>query len=238
MAVGMTLTRLLDDYRAEARLSQNPASNIQLREGQVKMLQRIQETLWEDYTWPDLRVRRDVELQAGQRYYEPPEDMQIGSIEGLFVWYNGEWLPVEANIPMEAYTAYNSDLDERSWPVTRWQIYEDGQIEFWPVPDQNADTETREGVLRFVGKRNLNPLVEPNDRCDIDGRLITLYAAAETLAANGAKDAPLKLDRANALLRRLRAKQSPARQFQMFGVGERPLPRKAFIGTYRPPVHY
>ena len=65
MSRGTTLVKLLDDLRAECRISLNPAHNRQQRDVQVKMLQRKQEWLWNDFAWPHLRVERFIDLQAG-----------------------------------------------------------------------------------------------------------------------------------------------------------------------------
>lgn len=238
MARGTTLIRMLDDYRSEIRASPNPAHNVQVRDMQVKLLQRTQERLWDDFNWPHLRVRREVLLAAGQRYYDTPDDMLIERVEKIEVFANGIWRPLRANVEPYHLDAYNSDLDERSYPPMRWQIAEGldhagEQVEIWPISNINGDATTREGVMRFTGIRSLKPLVEDNDRADLDDRVIVLYAAAETLAASGAKDAKLKLDQANAILMRKRAGMMPRRNFQMFGVGRIPVLRKPRIGHYR-----
>ena len=71
------------------------------------------------------------------------------------------------------------------------------------------------------------------DRADLDDRIIVLYAAAETLAATGAKDAQLKMSQANSLLASKRSGLTPRKGFQMFGVGHTPAPQKMRIGHYR-----
>lgn len=238
MARGTTLIRLLDDYRAEARLSLNPAHNAQVRDTQVKILQRIQDRLWDEYNWPHLRVRRETLIASGQRYYDTPDDILIERIEHVEVFANGIWRPLRANVEPYHLDAYNSDLDERSYPPMRWQIAEgaDGsteQIEIWPISNVDGNATTREGVFRVTGIRNLKPLVKDDDRAELDDRIIVLYAAAETLAASGAKDAQLKLEQANHILARKRSGMTPRRNFQMFGVGRIPVLRKPRIGHYR-----
>lgn len=235
MARKTTLLNLLDDLRAEARLSLNASHNIQQRPTQVKLLQRVQDRLWEDFSWPHMRVERQQAIEAGQRYYEPPEDMRVDRIEKIELFTDGTWRLVAPGIDPENYTAWNSDLDQRSWPPRRWQIYEDETVEIWPISDTNANDTTREGYLKFTGIRNLNDLVDEGDRADLDDRLIVLYAAAEMLASSGAKDAQLKLDQANALYAKLRGHLTPRKQFRMFGIGETLAPRRIVISQYRPP---
>lgn len=236
MARGTTLVKLLDDLRAEARLSLNPAHNANDRLPQIKRLQRLQNWLWEDFTWPHLRVERQIPVQTGQRYYDTPEEIAIENIEKIEVFDGGVWCPVCPGIDAEQYTAWNSDLNERAWPVRRWKIHDGDDIEIWPIADQNADPATRDGFLKFTGIRNLRPLVEDGDKADLDDQLIVLYAAAEILAATGAKDAKLKQDRADARYAKLRGRLTPRKSFQMFGIGEQRHPRKLFVTSYRPPV--
>ncbi|QIG74316.1 hypothetical protein EVC08_004 [Rhizobium phage RHph_N65] len=220
MARGTTLVKLLDLYRAECRLSFNPAHNAQDRDRQVAHIQRTQEWLWEDFDWPLLRVERTLSLQDGQRYYDFPADMHIDRISKAEVFYDAAYCLLKPGIDAEHYTAYNSDLDERQWPPQRWRISEDEQVEIWPIPDGSADLTTLEGTVKFTGIKNLSPLVADGDRADLDDRLIVLFCAAEYLAASGAKDANLKLDQANKRYGKLRGAQMPRKRFSMFGVGQ------------------
>ena len=92
----VTLIRLLDQLRAEARLSKNPAHNSQVRDTHVDMLQRIQDRLWDDFDWPHLRVERLEIVQSGQRFYAPPADMLIDNIEKIELYDGGGWRPLVA----------------------------------------------------------------------------------------------------------------------------------------------
>lgn len=217
MPRNVTLLELLQDYRAEIRASGNAAHNSSARESQVRLLQRVQQGLWEDHDWPHLRVERTQDLQAGQRYYDPPDDVSIDRVEMIEVRYGEEWCPLGYGLDSRHYSTYDSDLDERSWPVTRWQIYEDDQFEVWPVPSDDANVTSLEGRLKITGIRNLNPLVADDDRCDLDSDLIVLHAAAETLGAQGAKDAPLKLQKAQRRELRLTGNLSKVKRFRIFG---------------------
>jgi hypothetical protein len=217
MARNQTLLKLLQAYRAEIRASGNAAHNTSAREGQVNLLQRVQETLWEEVDWPFLRVERYFDVQAGQRYYDTPEDVSIDRVQMLELRYGQEWVPLTPEIDRYDYSQWDSDLDERSWPVEKWKIHEDEQIELWPVPGDNADTVSLEGRIKITGIRNLRPLVADDDRADLDDRMIVLFAAAETLAASGAKDAPLKLQAAQMRKRMLTASMTKIKSFRMFG---------------------
>ena len=229
MARNITLLRLLDQLRAEARLSKNPAHNQQVRDTHVDILQRTQDRIWDDFTWPHLRVDRLKAVQTNQRYYAPPPDIQIDNIERIELYDGGEWKPLSPNIDGRHYSAHNSDRNEATWPPMRWKIYEGEQVEIWPIGDHNGDPETMEGMLKFIGIRNLRPLVKDSDRADLDDHLLVLYAAAEILAAAGAKDAQVKLDQANAIYRRLRSGLTPRRSFKMFGIGMITPPPQEFV---------
>jgi hypothetical protein len=234
MARGKTLTSLINDLRAESRRSLNPAHNKQARDAQVNLIQRIQENLWEDFAWPHLRVRREVKLLAGQRYYDVPEDLDISRVEKIEVRFNNRWVELHDGIEAEHYAVYDSDLNERGWPVSRAMISEDEEVEVWPIPESDGDETTLEGMLRFTGIRKLRNLVDDADRADLDNRLIVLYGAAELLAADGAKDATLKLSQANKLYSKLRGGLMPRKRFKMFGDSD--APKTIFRGP--PPIYY
>jgi hypothetical protein len=217
VARNQTLLKLLQDYRSEARLSGNPAHNTNVRESQVRRLQRIQEWLWEEHDWPHLRVERFISVQAGQRFYSPPDDLTIDRIHRIEVRYGEEWCELAPLIPSEAYSQWDSERDERSWPVSRWRIYENDQIELWPIPDDNADAVTLEGVLKITGIRSLRPLVQDDDRSDLDDRMLVLFAAAEELAASGAQDAQFKADAAQKRVLHLTGNASKVKVFRVGG---------------------
>jgi hypothetical protein len=181
MSRGTTLVKLLDMLRLEIKASVNPAHNAQVRDMQVNALQQAQKDLWEDFAWPHLRVERTIKLLTGKRFYDlasgTPSDLPIDRIEDVFVKWNEEWCPLENGIGATQYAHYDSQQGEQTWPVERWRIYEDEQIEVWPMPDQDGTESTQEGYLKFIGIRNLRPLVDDDDRCDLDDRLIIMRAA-------------------------------------------------------------
>lgn len=217
MARNKTLLALLQDFRAEIGVSGNPAHNQNAREAHVLALQRNQELLWESHDWPHLRVKRYTNLQAGQRYYDTPTDMIIDRVEDIHVRYSGDWIKLGSTITDQHYSEWDSDLDERSWPVEAWQVYEDEQVEIWPIPSDDVDTASREGEIRFTGIRSLNALVADTDRADLDDRLIVLHAAGEYLTSKGDKRAPLVLQAAAKRLTSLTGNMSKIKQFSLSG---------------------
>jgi hypothetical protein len=223
MARGKSLVYLLDQLRSECRLSTNPAQNTQLRDSQVNILQRVQDWLWEDYDWAHLRVDRTIALQAGQRYYDTPEDIQIDKILSIAVRFNSIWTTLCPSITDVDYIVWDSDMGQRGWPVQKWRITEDQMIEIWPIPDSNGNQppDLLEGTLRVRGIKNLSPLVNDDDVCDLDSRLLVLYAASELLTSTNAPDAKIKKAMADRLYMKLRGGMMPKRKFTPFGKGEK-----------------
>ena len=233
MARGSTLEASLDMGRAEARLSLLPANNVQVRATQIVMIQREQERLWEDFAWPHMRVHVLQALSAGQYEYAVPATLTMDRIEHISVKDGGIWRPLDVGIGDEQYSVHESALDERAWPVRRWQPNSDDEIEVWPVPDTNGTASTYEGYLRITGIKSLGTFISDSDTADLDDRLISLYVAGAILAASGAKDAQLKLESANKLYTKLKGKQTKTATFNMFGTTNRkPVRRRAFIGRY------
>lgn len=189
MARKRPLVELLDKFRATCRLSLNPAHGAQTRDLDVKLLQNTQELLYDDYNWPHLSVERQMPAQAGQRFYGPPADVSIDAIDHIEFRYGTEWRTLLYGIGPEQYSTWDSDLDVQSWPVVRWKIWEDEQIELWPIPANDQDPTSKDGTLKVIGYRNLAPLVADSDLCDLDDWLIVYTAAAERLAMDDKKGA-------------------------------------------------
>lgn len=207
MARGATLESLRADLKFELSDAAGASLAKQAEPLYDYRLRRVQEWLWQDYDWPFLRVRRDVQMQAGQRYYDAPADLPFERIERTRFRWGDVWIPVNFGISSELFTSFDSARDVRSDPPQRWDYYTDAdanddvaRIEVWPIPATTAiqveDPENpgsyrkgQQGTLRFRGIRRLRPLVADNDRCDLDDHLIVLYAAARILAKRSQKDA-------------------------------------------------
>lgn len=236
MARNRTLLELLDSLRVQTGASQNPAHNLQLRDAQVAKLQYWQNFLWDDYNWPHLRVRRQIPASIGERYYSPPSDIPLERLESIEVFRDGLWVPLRAGISGYHRSVWNSDLDQRSWPPQAWQLYEDGNVEIWPIPDTAANSVTQDGVLQFTGIRALHKFVDDGDKADLDDLLIVFFAAAEMLDAKGDKGARSKQAQAERRYARLKSDLTPRRRFQMFGTAQPyPTGHRSFVPTYRPP---
>jgi hypothetical protein len=224
MARNVTLGELIDGVRAEAGHSLQSNLGAAMREVLVKIIQRQQRRLWEDYDWTFLRVDRDVPVQAGQRYYDIPADLTLERIESMQFKYGDRWIPMQHGIGREQLDQHDSDRDIRSYPVERWAEYESDQIEIWPVPSQNGSAPT-DGLVRFTGIRRPRALVAESDRADLDDTLLVLYSAAEILAREKSADAGLKLQLAEKHYNRLRARNSKSDTFILSGDAPERMPK-------------
>lgn len=224
---GQTLLELLSDLKAECGYSQNAAHGVNNRESLVQVLKRTQRRLWGDWDWMHMRVSRDMPINAGQRYYNCPDDLPYERIDAAEVKFGGIWLPLRFGVDERQYSIFDPRQNERSWPVQRWDIAEDpadtvgtpdnrGMIEIWPLPsDSGVVGGTLEGNIRFTGIRFLRPFAADADRCDLDGDLIVLFAAGEILSRDRKADAQMKMQAGQSLYMKLRGNQEKNRSFSL-----------------------
>ena len=226
---GQTLTQLLSELKAECGYSQNQAHGINNRESLVQTLKRTQRRLWSEWDWMHLRVSRDMQLFAGQRYYNCPADLPYERIDSAEVKFGGQWMPLTFEITERQYSVFDPRTNGRSWPIQRWDVAEDmadtagtpdnrGMIEVWPLPSDTGESGgSLEGNLRLNGIRFLRRFEQDADRCDLDGDMIVLYAASEVLGRDRKDDAQSKLLQGQQLFQKLRGNQDKRRSFTLGG---------------------
>lgn len=219
MARGTQLLRLIADLRAETGRTQNVAAGVDEVENLKVVLQRNQELLYDEYEWPHLRVERTIDLAAGQRYYDFPADLNFDRVMDIKLKYNNVYTDVERGIGFDDYSIYDSNATppERSFPTLKWDVRETGtveQLEAWPVPNQAAK-------LHFFGTKKLAPLIQEDDRADLDDRLIVLFSAAEILARQKSNDARNKQSQAERRLMMLRRNSQSGSKMVQVGLGNR-----------------
>lgn len=203
MPRGVQLTTLVDQLKAETGQSTLVSVGVDNLPALKQILRRNQIILYDDYDWPHLRTMPLKSLSAGQRWYDMPSDLNFERIEAVAVKYNGQPHPIERGISFEEYAQYDPTSDERSDPVLKWDMKDNSgttQIEVWPLPASNDMT------LMFRGIRDLNPLVDDDDTCDIDDLLIVLTSAAEILMRQKSADAQAKLALVQGRLARLKGR--------------------------------
>jgi len=219
MARGKQLLSLIAQLRAETGRSQSVAVGVDEVENLKVILQRTQETLYEEYEWPHLRVQKTITLAAGQRYYDMPAGLNFDRIQDVKLKYNNVYTHVERGIGFEDYSIFDSNAGtpERSFPTLKWDIRHTGsaeQVEVWPIPNQTA-------TLYMFGTKILGNLIQESDTAELDDRLIVLFAAAEILARQKSNDAKIKLSQAEKRLMMLRRNSQGDSKTVQIGLGNR-----------------
>jgi hypothetical protein len=228
---GVLLRDCVRYLRAEIR--QSTATNVGMNTEDTHkiVLERVQQRLWAEWEWPHMIVTRDIPLSAGQRYYNVPADLPFERIKKAAVRDADRWCDLTPGIEESHYECWDSDLGERHWPPTRWDVTEDpqdtagnidayGMIEVWPIPDRNLNQATLDATLRLTGVRSLRPFNADTHRCDLDHSLLVLYAASELLASLNQKDAQAKLQQATQLLMSVRGSGQKVTNWNMGGEPE------------------
>lgn len=214
--------------RAECHRSTNVAVGVDDTQTLMTVIQRTQETLYDDFDWPHLRETFPaITLQAGQRYYDLPTNLNYDRIETAAVRLSGMPIPFRRGIDFACYAAFDSDADVRSSPAQRYDIRSvdnKEQIEVWPIPADNVNS------MQFTGIRKLRKLVDSNDVADLDDQLIVLFAASEILAHAEAPDASAKLKAGQARYARLEGRSAGDRPTVRMGMGSpSPQPYRATV---------
>lgn len=173
--------QLISDLRAELERSSDPAVGVSDLPTLKQKIARTYETLYDEHDWPHLnQMFPPIALQAGQRYYDFPDDLDFDRLEQVVVWYSGRPFEAIRGIGFEQFAFYNSEEDERSDPAQRWDVrfvQTKEQVEVWPVPASNNTT------LQFKGTRKFAPLINDSDLCLLDDNMVVLFAAAELAPA-------------------------------------------------------
>lgn len=159
-----------------------------------EFLSDAQKELYWAHDWVRLRRYETVSLGSGQTLIDYPDDCNPERIKAISVLRGDVWSPP---LPRGiSPTMYTTQTSMPSWPQ-RWEPYE--QIEIFPEADQAYS-------LRIFYIKNLSAFVANDDTSDIDGDLIFTLAAAAAKAHYRQPDAPLYLQKAEALRLQLKAK--------------------------------
>lgn len=236
MARNTTFGQLIDMTVLEAGMDPTPALTSNIRPLIQAAIKREYERLYDEFDWPFLRIFADVYTQAGQRYYDVPDDMNFDRIEKVDYLWGNRWFPLTRGIDLTHYNTFNSDAGVRCDPAYRWDIKWTGdasQIEIWPIP------VTNDQKVRFTGIRHMTRLVDDADRCDLDDQMVTLFAAAELLARKNAPEAQLKQQKAVERYRLIRGRSIQSRKNTFnFASGPEPehqLKRRPLVAYVRNP---
>lgn len=216
MARRKQFTQLISDLRAELERSSDPAVGVSDLPALKQAITRNYETLYDAYDWPHLNQVFDrITLNAGQRYYDFPENMDYDNLKRVVVWWNSRPVPIHRGISFEEYAVYSSEDDERVDPVVKWDVRATDtveQCEVWPVPASSGQYLQFEGKLKFV------QLVDDDDLCRLDDHLVVLYSAADLLGPKSGK-VQLKITEAQQRLGMLKAKSASGSGTVRMGLG-------------------
>lgn len=218
MARGTQLGTLVDMLRKEVGDATNAALGANAVDHYKQTLSRIQQQLFDEHDWPFKKIKRDIQLQAGVRYYAFPDDLDSDRINMVQHRNGAQWCKVDFGICEEQYNQIDSDADDRNDVIQRWDFHEDDEFEVWPIPATTG--QTLPGVernLRMRGTKKLNPLVSESDRAELDDILIVMTAAAEILTRRKAADAKDKSATAARRMVTLKAAFSKKNTFQIGG---------------------
>lgn len=183
--------QLIYDLRAELGRATDPAAGVADLPQLKRTIARNYEAIYDGYDWPHLSVISDrITLNAGQRYYDFPDNMALETTDQIVVWWNGDPIPLTRGIDFEHYAEFDPEADERSDPATHWDVrFTDPreQIEIWPLPAGGSVK------MQLRGKKKFVPLVNDADLCLLDDSLVVLTCAVELLPKAQAGEQQIKL---------------------------------------------
>lgn len=210
--IGQQLGNLIDQLRNECGDSVSPAQGAAELPALIHLLNRVQETLYDDFTWEHLKIWRDHAMQAAERYYSFDPDLSFERIVEAFANYSNAWLPLTYGIRATDYNSSNPDTGSMTDPPLRWAHYENNQFEIWPTPSGQQAIR-----VRFYGIKRLQKMSNLSDRAIIDDTLIVLVAASERLMRSKQADAVAKQGMAQKRLNTLRGRSLKTTSFTING---------------------
>lgn len=238
MSTGVALSELIKEVQYEIGHAVSVTVGQQFRDHIAHRIRREYKRLYDDFSWPHLRVWADVNLAIGTKVYTLPSvggvPLHLDNLEELYVKWGGLWTPLKRGIEINDYNALDSDLGVTSDPAAKWAPATTGsetQIEIWPLPASVY-------AVRILAKKPFVQMAIEADTCALDDELVTLAAAAELLARQGAKEAPLVLAKAEGKYRTLKQRaQQGANKVSLVAddVDPRDPRNRVFVGVERAP---
>jgi hypothetical protein len=175
MARGTQFLDLITRVKALSGRAQSVAVGVDDLPKVKEVINNIYEMLWDDYDWPFLKILSRITLQAGQRYYDFPDDMVLETVDSVNVFWSDLGHPLTRGIGVDEYNSYDPVSDTRGEPALRWDVRRIGtatQFEIWPIPSTN------EQVIEFTGRAKHARLVNDDARCWVDDVSVVNFSAA------------------------------------------------------------
>lgn len=239
MPLGVALSDLRYDLRAEIYSSLLPAHGLSSVDMQNVILERTQRELWNQYEWPHLSYRIDFQSPAGTQYVSYDPTMPFENVLGLWRNFN----PSNMQPWLQLRYGFEDWINEtlQSYPPVRWRnvVTVDstsgltnftGQAQIWPIPSSLT-------YFRWKGQAPLNPLKVDSDTCMIDSTAIVLTAAAELLGSQKSETAALKGQKAQAYIRRLIGRQG-ANKRDIYALGQGRMNQPTYAQRDTPYIDY
>jgi hypothetical protein len=203
------LSSMVRNLRSEAGHALSVAQGVNQYETLKYLLARTQEELWTAFVWPDLVVRANVAMAAGQYIYPFPTSpvaMTFDMVRETWVAQASatSWDELPYGID-ENLIAPDGANTSRSDPVQAWDIEGPDQFRVWPTPNAVGCN------VRFKGQRQLAAFTADSDMSTLDASVIVLFAAAELLSRAKAEDAAGKMQKAQRHITKLLANKINAK---------------------------
>ena len=201
MANGNTLVNIRGMLKAE--LGDSTQTNT-ARDAQLNvLLSNKQKWLASEYQWSFLERRWLITIPANTQYVGLPtvDDAGVTTSPNTARWFpevdvlwSTVYQPVAYGIGIDEYNTMDFSRGQQSNPVQKWRLSSNpnetsnpNQFEVWPVPTMALG-------MRFVGQRQLLPLVSDNDTADLDDMLLVYAVAGDLLTRAKQADAAIKIE--------------------------------------------
>ena len=182
--------------------------------------------LQDEYRFEFLQFRFDIPEAAGQEYYPIPEDFDTSRIERVLQKFSSRWLTLtnDRGISTGVFNQFDSDKGETSSYPYLWALEDFDKaphIRVYPIPATNA-VPNDDMILRVEGMRQLQELVEQDDICELDYRLVALSTAIVFEARRGrAENVQLLVSELGGVSKNLTNKEVNTSPFVISGAGRR-----------------
>src|SRR5262245_54676937 len=130
---------MVKNLRAEAGHALSVSQGVNQIDTLKYLLARTQEELWTAFVWPDLGIRVNVPMSAGQYIYAfptTPVPITYDMIRSTWMANAGSsnWTEIDYGIDEDKIKSDNSNSD-RSDPPQFWDIEGPDNFRIWPTPD-------------------------------------------------------------------------------------------------------
>ncbi|MCP4355632.1 MAG: hypothetical protein GY793_08415 [Proteobacteria bacterium] len=183
-----TLGAMIQAVRVAIRLNSSRITNESYDETIKQFIVEAERFIYHSFILKPFNIRIFKPLEKGQKYYDVPSEIGQDNLQSIILKNNGRWEPESLRFGI-LLEDYNHTTDSK---VRKFDYYNKGkQIEVWPVPTENSIPDEH-NILCFSGKQAFEPMLKETDIPTLDPIVIEKLAAANLLAYDGNKGAPIK----------------------------------------------